>query len=77
MQETGAARTRPGMRTTFWKPFQRIAQPVGFKSCQFMEGKPSADDGCKCGALTMDGVYCQAHRNRCYIGQARKDKRAA
>lgn len=36
-----------------------------FRTCQFIEGEPSMDDACKCGAPAADGVYCANHRERC------------
>src|SRR3546814_2024279 len=36
-----------------------------FKTCQFIEGEPSTDDACKCGAPSINGVYCAEHLERC------------
>ena len=41
--------------------------PSPYKTCQFIEGEPSADDSCKCGAPTVPGVpYCEEHAPKCY-----------
>lgn len=35
--------------------------------CQWIEGEPSADDACKCGAPALSGSsYCAEHHARCY-----------
>ena len=36
-----------------------------FRVCQYIEGEPSLDDACKCGAETDGGPYCAAHKDRC------------
>jgi hypothetical protein len=36
--------------------------------CQWIEGEPSEDDRCKCGAPAADGrSYCAAHEARAYL----------
>src|SRR3546814_6679113 len=46
-----------------------------FSTCQFIEGEPSTDDACKCGAPATNGVYCADHLERCAIPR-RRDKPA-
>ena len=39
-----------------------------FERCQWIEGEPSPDDGCKCGASTVPGhPYCGIHRQRAVL----------
>lgn len=48
--------------------------PSSHKRCQFIEGEPTADDACKCGAKTLPGSpYCPAHHARCYMAAPRKE----
>ena len=35
--------------------------------CQWITGEPSADDACKCGKSTINGVYCEKHLKLAYI----------
>ena len=43
------------------------------KSCQWIEGEPSADDSCKCGAPVVPGrSYCAEHLKRTIIPESRK-----
>lgn len=45
------------------------------KGCQFISGRPSADDRCKCGKPTLPGKpYCAKHFARCYRKPESADK---
>ena len=72
----------PGERKARPRRMKRAAETVKlarapvsfFRTCQFIECEPSADDSCKCGAPTMPGsAYCQAHFERCYIPPPQKE----
>ena len=40
---------------------------VRFRFCQYIAGKPSPDDTCKCGRETKPrSPYCPEHDARCY-----------
>lgn len=67
LQEVNAVRTQAA------KPAQRTVHPIRFRTCQFMESEPRADDACKCNAPVVDGVYCQKHLIRCYPKKGRQD----
>ena len=36
-------------------------------TCQWIADEPSADDSCKCGKPTVNGVYCAKHLKAAYI----------
>lgn len=42
---------------------------LGFRTCQWITGEPSADEACKCGRSTVRGAsYCARHRARaCFV----------
>ena len=45
---------------------ERIYRP---KTCQFIEGEPSFNDDCKCGAPVVEGsAYCRHHQERATRG---------
>lgn len=45
----------------------RIPGPKG-RQCQWIEGEPGEDDGCKCLRVTAAGEsWCKAHRARAYL----------
>lgn len=69
----GAARSavlhagRPG--TAGHGRLQGIAPFIGVQhqTCQWIEGEPSPDDGCKCGSPVLPGLpYCGRHAARAY-----------
>lgn len=39
-----------------WQPTD-----MRFKTCQFIEGKPTFSDNCKCGQPTDGGPWCEVH----------------
>lgn len=48
-------------------PARRTASGGAARICQWIEGAPSADDACKCGARTARGhSWCPAHLARVY-----------
>lgn len=52
---------------------ERYAAGIGPapKFCQWIEGEPSADDACKCGArVVLDFSYCADHLFRAYLRPA-------
>lgn len=51
------------------RPLEAFAgSGVRFRRCQYIAGRPSADDTCKCGRPTDSrGVYCAAHQARCVL----------
>ena len=66
----------PGERKATPRRMKKAAETVKlarapvsfFRTCQFIEGEPTADDSCKCGAETLPGsAYCQAHFERCWL----------
>lgn len=39
-----------------------------FKTCQWIEGQPTPDDSCKCGApVVMGEPYCAAHLRQAWV----------
>lgn len=45
--------------------YRRRAGAVNLKTCQWIEGEPSADDKCKCGEPVLFGMpYCKEHYDR-------------
>ena len=60
-------RTRPAPKP----PRQRVVKlakgPSTYKTCQWIENEPTADDSCKCGAEAQPGsAYCARHHARCF-----------
>jgi hypothetical protein len=46
----------------------RAIPPPILHTCQWIDGEPSADDACKCGAATVPGKpYCAAHWARAWV----------
>lgn len=47
----------------------RLASTDGlrFRSCQYIEGNPMADDSCKCGSATDGGPWCERHRQGIWV----------
>jgi hypothetical protein len=37
------------------------------RDCQWIEGEPTMDDACKCGAPTVNGTYCAEHVALCTV----------
>ena len=59
--------SRPGARPATAFPGPRIVGPRG-RQCQWIEGEPSGDDGCKCLRRTARGkIWCPAHLERIYL----------
>lgn len=51
------------------KPIKTVSRPLG-KVCQWIEGKPSSDDACKCGApVVPQRAYCREHLARSMVGR--------
>lgn len=45
----------------------RVIGPAG-RQCQWIEGEPGGDDGCKCLRRTVPGgSWCEVHRERVYL----------
>jgi hypothetical protein len=45
-----------------------------FRTCQFIEGDPSPDESCKCGATVVPGTaYCPDHLERTRTREAADD----
>lgn len=43
------------------------------KQCQFIKGKPTADDKCKCGKpVVAEASYCAKHLAKCTIKRRRR-----
>lgn len=48
------------------------------RTCQWIDGEPSADDSCKCGDPVVDGKsYCKPHFARAYSGFPNKNREKA
>lgn len=49
---------------------------VTHRTCQWIEGEPTHNDACKCGAPSFAGAYCQAHYLRSFTPRPpRADRR--
>ncbi len=65
----------PIQRATYGKPrrvpVRRMVGGARFgrtRACQWIEGQPSIDDACKCGARAEPGYpYCEPHLRRAYV----------
>lgn len=59
--------SRPGARPAAAFPGPRIVGPRG-RQCQWIEGEPGGNDGCKCLRETARGEsWCPAHLERVYL----------
>lgn len=52
----------------FWHRMTgRFSATVSFQYCQWIEGEPTANDGCKCLRAVLPGTaYCPEHLRRVY-----------
>jgi hypothetical protein len=49
---------------------QEPAQDLRIRGCQWIEGEPSIDDACMCGAMTQPGSsYCPEHHARAWLAR--------
>lgn len=74
-QETGQARTFTAPARAQIVALGEIARP---RTCQWIDGEPSADDACKCGRPTIPGFsYCAPHVARAYQPRRERNEDAA
>lgn len=71
-------RAKPLLKVVATRRVPPPREPQFFTSCQWIDGKPTPDDSCKCGAPVLIGApYCAAHWTKAWRPMTKEEKDVA